>query len=225
MWITCHRMGRPPISASGFGTAGACSWSLVPRPPQRMITIGLMGGLSVGSASMGALANPDIFKAYDIRGLYGDELDAEIAELIGRAFVHVIAEQEGKAPGELRLGLGHDMRPSAPELAAAYREGMRSEGATVLDAGMVATEMLYYLVGSRDLDGGVMCTASHNPKRYTGAKLVRHGALALSGEGGIGEIRDMIAGGELEDSSTDPAGSGTDTDSGAAGPGSSEQVE
>src|SRR5437588_3060450 len=207
MWITCHRMGRPPISASGFGTAGACSWSLVPRPPQRMITIGLMGGLSVGSASMGALANPDIFKAYDIRGLYGDELDAEIAELIGRAFVHVIAEQEGKAPGELRLGLGHDMRPSAPELAAAYREGMRSEGATVLDAGMVATEMLYYLVGSRDLDGGVMCTASHNPKRYTGAKLVRHGALALSGEAGIDRVRELIeaglgeapGGGGLED--------------------------
>ena len=144
---------------------------------------------------MGALANPDIFKAYDIRGLYGDELDAEIAELIGRAFVHVIAEQEGKAPGELRLGLGRDMRLSAPEMAAAYREGMTGEGATVLDAGMVATEMLYYLVGSRDLDGGVMCTASHNPKAYTGAKLVGRGAIALSGDAGIGEVRDRVAAG------------------------------
>jgi phosphomannomutase len=144
---------------------------------------------------MGALANPDIFKAYDVRGLYGDELDAATAELIGRSFARVIADQEGTAPSELRLGLGHDMRLSAPEMAAAYRAGMTSEGATVLDAGMVATEMLYYLVGSRDLDGGVMCTASHNPKPYTGAKLVGRGALALSGETGIKEVRERMEAG------------------------------
>ena len=84
----------------------------------------------------------------------------------------------GKAPGELRIGLGRDMRLTAPELAARYREGMVAEGAHVLDAGMVGTEMLYFLVGSRGLDGGLMCTASHNPKAYTGAKLVREGALA-----------------------------------------------
>ena len=78
------------------------------------------------------------------------------------------------------------MRLTAPEMAAAYREGMCSEGATVLDAGQVGTEMLYYLVGSRDLDGGLMCTASHNPKHYTGAKLVKRGAIALSGDAGIG---------------------------------------
>ena len=144
---------------------------------------------------MGALANPEIFKAYDIRGLYGTELDSDVAELIGRAFVQVIAELEDKAPRELRLGLGRDMRLSAPELAAAYRRGMSSEGATVLDAGLVGTEMLYYLVGSRDLDGGVMCTASHNPKSYTGAKLVGRGAIALSGDAGIGEVRDRIEAG------------------------------
>src|SRR5437763_3149288 len=177
MLMTCHRMGRPPISTSGLGTAGACSVSRVPRPPHRIITVGFMGGLSVGSESMGALANPEIFKAYDIRGLYGTELDSDVAELIGRAFVQVIAELEDKAPRELRLGLGRDMRLSAPELAAAYRRGMSSEGATVLDAGLVGTEMLYYLVGSRDLDGGVMCTASHNPKSYTGAKLVGRRAI------------------------------------------------
>jgi phosphomannomutase len=139
-----------------------------------------------------ALANPGIFKAYDIRGLYGREIDADVAELIGRAFVRVIAEQEGKPAAELRLGLGHDMRLTAPELTAAYRDGMVSEGATVLDAGMVATEMLYYLVGSRDLDGGLMCTASHNPKEYAGAKLVGRGALPLSGDAGLGEVRDRI---------------------------------
>jgi phosphomannomutase len=142
-----------------------------------------------------AIANPGIFKAYDIRGLYPVEIDPGIAELIGRAFVQVIAELEGKVPGELRLGLGHDMRLTAPELAAAYRDGMCSEGATVLDAGMVATEMLYYLVGSRDLDGGLMCTASHNPKEYTGAKLVGRGALPLSGEKGLNEIHDRIESG------------------------------
>jgi phosphomannomutase len=139
--------------------------------------------------------NPRIFKAYDIRGLYGDDIDAALAEQIARAFVQVIAELEGKPPSELRLGLGHDMRLSAPELAAAYREGMCSEGATVLDAGCVATEMVYFLVGSRGLDGGLICTASHNPKAYTGAKLVRRGALALSGDAGIGDVRTRIEAG------------------------------
>jgi phosphomannomutase len=140
-------------------------------------------------------ADPGIFKAYDIRGLYPDQIDSEVAGLIARAFVRVISELEEKPAGELRLGLGHDMRLSAPELSAAYRDGMCSEGATVLDAGMVATEMLYFLVGSRDLDGGVICTASHNPKAYTGAKLVRRGALALSGEAGIDRVREAVEGG------------------------------
>jgi phosphomannomutase len=138
---------------------------------------------------------PEIFKAYDIRGLYGPELDAEAAELIGRAFARVIAELEDKPTGQLRLGLGRDMRLSAPELATAYRAGMCAEGATVLDAGQVGTEMLYYLVGSRELDGGLMCTASHNPKAYTGAKLVKRGAIALSGDAGIGDIRAKIEAG------------------------------
>ena len=160
---------------------------------------------------MGTLLNSDIFKAYDIRGQYGSELDAEIAELIGRAFARVIAELEGKAPSDLRLGLGRDMRLTAPEMAAAYRDGMAAEGAAVLDAGMVATEMLYFLVGSRDLDGGVMCTASHNPKSYTGAKLVGRGAIALSGDAGIKDVRDLIdaglgdapGGGRIEEVSID----------------------
>jgi len=139
--------------------------------------------------------NPAIFKAYDIRGLYGDEIDAGTALAIGRAFARVIAALEDKPTTELRLGLGRDMRLSAPELARAYREGMTSEGAEVLDAGQVGTEMLYYLVGSRDLDGGLMCTASHNPPAYTGAKLVGRGALALSGDAGIGDVSDRIAAG------------------------------
>jgi phosphomannomutase len=141
------------------------------------------------------LTHPDVFKAYDVRGLYGSELDPAAAHAIGRAFARVIAGLEDKPTSQLRLGLGRDMRLTAPEMARGYREGMIAEGATVLDAGMVGTEMLYYLVGSRDLDGGLMCTASHNPKAYTGAKLVGRGALALSGDSGLGDIRDLIIAG------------------------------
>ena len=135
---------------------------------------------------------PEIFKAYDIRGLYETDIDAGAAYEIGRAFALVVSSLEGKPARELRLGLGRDMRLSAPELAARYRDGMSAEGATVLDAGQIGTEMLYYLVGSRELDGGLMCTASHNPKTWTGAKLVRHGALPLSGDQGIGDIRELL---------------------------------
>jgi phosphomannomutase len=130
-----------------------------------------------------------IFKAYDVRGLYGDEIDSDVAYEVGRAFVRVLG---GSNP---RVGLGRDMRLTAPELAARYRDGMIAEGAHVLDAGMVGTEMLYWLVGSHDLDGGLMCTASHNPKAYTGAKLVEKGAVALSGDTGIGEIRTTVESG------------------------------
>ena len=88
-------------------------------------------------------------------------------------------------------------------MARRLRDGIVAEGATVVDAGMVATEMLYFLVGSRELDGGAMVTASHNPKAYTGVKLVREGALALSGDAGIGEIRDLVLAGM-----PDPPGGG-----------------
>jgi phosphomannomutase len=96
------------------------------------------------------------------------------------------------------------MRLQAPAMAARYRAGMVAEGASVVDAGMVGTEMLYWLVGARELDGGLMCTASHNPAKYTGAKLVERGAVALSGDRGIGEIRDLVLGGLPEP--TAPAG-------------------
>ena len=150
---------------------------------------------------MAPTPTPDIFKAYDIRGLYGEQIDGAIAEQIGRAFAHVLSELSGKPVAELRVGLGRDMRLTAPELSERYRAGLLGEGANVLDAGQVGTEMLYYLVGSRELDGGLMCTASHNPKAYTGAKLVREGAIALSGDSGIQDIRRMIEAGLPESSS------------------------
>jgi len=141
---------------------------------------------------MSTPALPDIFKAYDIRGIFGEQIGGGLAERIGRAFAQVLAGLADKPVGELRIGLGRDMRLSAPELSARYREGMLSAGANVIDAGMVGSEMLYWLVGSRELDGGLMCTASHNPKAYTGAKLVRQGAIALSGDSGIQDVRRLV---------------------------------
>jgi phosphomannomutase len=146
-----------------------------------------------------------IFKAYDVRGLYGDEIDGDVAYDVGRAFVRVLG---GDNP---RIGLGRDMRLTAPELAARYRDGMVAEGAHVVDAGMVGTEMLYWLVGSHELDGGLMCTASHNPKAYTGAKLVEKGAVALSGDTGIGEIEQLVGNG-LGEKPSHPPGSSEEVD-------------
>ena len=163
-----------------------------PRPPR-------------ADAEPGTRAVPaSIFKAYDIRGLYGAEMDGETAYLVGRAFAHVLAELRGKRPGQLRVGLGRDMRNEAPEMCGRLRDGLVAEGVAVLDAGMVGTEMLYFLVGSRTLDGGAMVTASHNPKAYTGVKLVREGALALSGDAGISEIRS-----EIESGMGEPPGGGS----------------
>jgi phosphomannomutase len=161
------------------------------------------------------LPPPEIFKAYDIRGIYGEQIDGDVAERIGRAFAHVLGALAGKPVDELRVGLGHDMRLSAPSLAARYTQGLTAAGAHVLDAGMIATEMLYFLVGSRELDGGLMCTASHNPKAYTGAKLVREGALALSGDTGIQEIRALV----------EQNGAGAAQQGAARTPGTVEQVD
>src|SRR4051794_27967288 len=135
-------------------------------------------------------------------------MDETTARAIGRAFARVLGRLRGKEPSELRIGLGRDMRLTAPAMAAAVREGLTAEGAHVLDAGQVATEMLYHLVGSRELDGGAMVTASHNPKAYTGIKLVREGALALSGDAGIGDVRREIESG-LD---ADPIGGGSSED-------------
>jgi phosphomannomutase len=146
-------------------------------------------------AEQRVLAPPEIFKAYDIRGIYGTEMDETTAHAVGRAFARVLGRLRDKPPEELRVGLGRDMRLSAPSMAEELRDGLIFEGVTVVDVGMIATEMLYELVGSRELDGGAMVTPSHNPKDYTGIKLVREGALALSGDTGIGDVRREIEAG------------------------------
>jgi phosphomannomutase len=135
--------------------------------------------------------DPGIFKAYDIRGLHPSQLDREVARRVGRAFVDYL--------GASRIAVGRDCRLSSPELAAALVEGARSQGAAVVDIGVVSTDMLYYYVASRDLDGGAVVTASHNPREWNGMKLVRRGALALSGDAGIGEIRAAVVAGRHAD--------------------------
>ncbi|HEX5449096.1 MAG TPA: phosphomannomutase/phosphoglucomutase, partial [Gaiellaceae bacterium] len=126
--------------------------------------------------------DPKAFKAYDIRGLYRDELDEEGAYAIGRAYVEQFDVK--------RMAVGHDMRLSSPTMAKAAREGAADGGADVLDIGMVGTEMLYFAVGELGLDGGLTVTASHNPKQYTGMKIVRQGALPVGGESGLLDVRD-----------------------------------
>jgi phosphomannomutase len=140
--------------------------------------------------------DPSIFKAYDVRGIYPDQMDEELAYRIGRGFPRVLSRLQDAPVPELRVAVGRDMRLSARAMAEQYTRGIADEGADVLDIGMVGTEMLYWTVGSRELDGGLACTASHNPKAYTGAKLVKRGAIALSGDSGIGELREIVVSGE-----------------------------
>jgi phosphomannomutase len=135
--------------------------------------------------------DPGIFKAYDVRGLVPSQLHPEVARRIGRAFVDYL--------GARTIAVGRDCRLSSPEIAHAFVEGARSQGASVSDVGVVGTDVLYYSVASRDLDGGAIVTASHNPKEWNGLKMVRRGALALSGDAGIKEISEWLAAGRYAD--------------------------
>ncbi len=128
------------------------------------------------------MLDPKAFKAYDVRGIYPAQLDEAGAYATGRAFVEQFDAR--------RIAVGRDTRLSAPSMAKAVIEGAADGGAEVLDVGMVGTEMLYFAVGELKLDGGVMVTASHNPKEYTGMKIVRAGALPVGGESGLLDVRD-----------------------------------
>jgi phosphomannomutase len=139
--------------------------------------------------------NPSIFKAYDVRGLYPQELDESVFHDIGRAFVAYLKAR--------RIGVGRDMRISSPALAASFLDGARQQGAQIVDFGLIGTDMLYYGVANGQLDGGAQITASHNPKQYNGAKMVRQEAFPLSGDAGISDIREMLLQGTI------PAKTGT----------------
>jgi phosphomannomutase len=128
------------------------------------------------------MLDPKVFKAYDVRGIYPDDLDEDGAYAIGRAYVDQFEPR--------RIAVGRDMRMSSPGMAAAAIRGAADAGADVLDLGLVGTEMVYFAVGELGLDGGIEVTASHNPKEYTGMKIVRRGALPVGGESGLLDIRD-----------------------------------
>jgi phosphomannomutase len=129
--------------------------------------------------------SPSIFKAYDVRGLYPAEINEDAARQIGRAFVAYLKAR--------RIAVSRDMRVSSPALAAAFIDGALSQGADVVDFGLAATDMLYFAVVRGAFEGGAQITASHNPGEYNGIKMVRREAFPLSGDAGIGEIREMIA--------------------------------
>jgi phosphomannomutase len=131
----------------------------------------------------------DIFKAYDVRGVYPDGINEDAARSIGAAFVAYL--------GARNIAVGRDMRLSSPSLAEAFIDGATAQGADVTDYGMIPTDMLYFAVARDRRDGGVQITASHNPKQYNGAKMVREEAIPLSGDAGISDIRDMIEGGRI----------------------------
>lgn len=134
--------------------------------------------------------NELIFKAYDIRGIYPEDIDNEIAYRIGRAFVSFLKVKN--------IAVGRDMRVSSPDIAKAFSKGVIDQGGNVTDFGMVGTDMLYVGVAMYGFDGGVMITASHNPKQYNGMKLVKERAIPLSGDTGIQDIKKMVIANKFE---------------------------
>jgi phosphomannomutase len=131
--------------------------------------------------------DPKAFKAYDVRGIYPTDLDEDGAYAIGRAYIEEFEPR--------RIAVGHDMRLSAPTITDAVMRGAAEAGADVLDLGLVGTEMVYFAVGELGLEGGIAVTASHNPKEYTGMKIVRRGALPVGGDSGLLDIRDRAMSG------------------------------
>ncbi|RMF06957.1 phosphomannomutase/phosphoglucomutase [Candidatus Woesearchaeota archaeon] len=137
------------------------------------------------------VAKDSIFKAYDIRGIYGEEIDEEGAYLIGRAFAQFLKPK--------RVAVGHDMRTSSPALHKALIRGLTDQGADVINIGLSTTPMMYFAVAKFGYDAGINITASHNPGQYNGMKMVKREAVPLSGETGIQEIKELVAKGEFEE--------------------------
>lgn len=125
-----------------------------------------------------------IFKAYDIRGLYPEQLNEEIARKIGRAYIVFT--------GAKKVVVGHDMRPDSVPLKVALFEGMTMQGADVIDIGMCSTPMSYFANGTLKADGSIMITASHNPEGWNGFKLCKADAVPISGATGIGDIEKLV---------------------------------
>jgi phosphomannomutase len=131
-----------------------------------------------------------VVKAYDIRGLVGDQLDTALVRRLGAATATMLVEPGGQ------LVVGRDMRPSSPELVDAFVEGVNAQGIDVVDIGLASTDQLYFASGALDA-AGAMFTASHNPAAYNGIKLCRAGAVPVAIDTGLGDIRDLAAGPDL----------------------------
>ena len=137
-----------------------------------------------------------VFKAYDIRGIYGEQIDEELAELVGRAYVAEVRPET--------VVVGHDMRPCAPSITDALVRGLTRGGANVTRIGLCSTPMLSFATGDGGYDGGIMVTASHNPAAYIGMKLARKGCVPMSRDAGIGSMAEKIRAGDLPDDAAEP---------------------
>src|SRR5690349_23213212 len=146
------------------------------------------------------MLSSSVFKAYDVRGIVPDELDAEGAYRLGRAYVAAFEPAT--------MAIGHDMRLTSPELAEAAARGASEQGADVVNLGEIGTEMLYFAVGEYGYEGGIQITASHNPRAYNGMKIVRRGAKPVGGDSGLDKMKAACRDGGSPPSSERP-GEGT----------------
>ena len=140
-----------------------------------------------------------VIKAYDVRGVVGEDIDENFVRDTGAAFAAILREE-----GENTVAVGHDMRPSSPSLARAFAEGVTSQGLNVTLLGLTSTDELYYAAGSLEC-AGAMFTASHNPAKYNGIKLCRAGAVPVGQETGLEQIKQMLIDGTPEFTGTEGA--------------------
>lgn len=133
--------------------------------------------------------NPDIFKAYDIRGIYKDEVNEDLAFLLGQAFVEFVCKKRRK---RLKVVVARDNRLSSPSLFKALSRGILRAGADIVDIGLSTTPMFYFAVAYYGFDGGIIITSSHNPPQYNGFKIVREEAIPISGNSGLQDIKGLV---------------------------------
>ena len=148
--------------------------------------------------------NWDVFRAYDIRGIYPQDIDEDAYYRIAKAYVYLFK------PTTMVVGM--DARTSSPPLKASLVRGFLDAGVDVVDIGEITTDMLYYAVGASDYSGGVVVSASHNPKEYNGMKMVREKATAISSDTGLFDIRDALKEGKDAEVTSDKKGTWTERD-------------
>lgn len=134
---------------------------------------------------------PEVFKAYDVRGLYPQEFNAQGAGRVAQATVHLLREESVLKP---RVVLGRDARLSSGPIAKAVRDALLQSGAHILDIGLCTTPLYYFSINHLDADGGIMVTASHNPTEFNGLKLCRKQALAIAEGMGMERVRELALG-------------------------------